>query len=56
MSASKKSQLKKRGYPLPAGVTRFEEGINFSIFARHATRVTLVIDYWPQGAGKPHPP
>lgn len=53
MSASKKSQLKKRGYPLPAGVTRFEEGINFSIFARHATRVTLVIDYWPQGAGKP---
>jgi glycogen operon protein len=46
-------KIRKRGYPLPAGVTLFEEGINFSIFARHATRVTLVIDHWPQAGGKP---
>lgn len=53
MTARKKIRIPKRGYPLPAGVTLFEEGINFSIFARHATRVTLVIDYWPHGAGEP---
>jgi isoamylase len=44
---------RKRGYPLPEGVTVFEEGINFSIFARHATKVSLVIDYPPEGAAKP---
>jgi len=30
-----------------------QEGINFSIFSRHATRVTLVIDHWPEGAKLP---
>jgi len=53
MSASKKLQIKKRGYPIPTGVTLFKEGINFSIFARHATRVTLVVEHLPQGADKP---
>lgn len=53
MSATEKAKIRKRGYPLPAGVTLFKEGINFSLFARHATRVTLVIDYLPKGAVKP---
>ncbi len=44
---------RKRGYPLPEGVTVFEEGINFSIFARHATKVSLVIDYQAEGAARP---
>ncbi len=44
-----KSQIRKRGYPLPAGVTSLKEGLNFSIFSRHATRVSLVIDYLPEG-------
>ncbi len=45
--------MKKRGYPLPAGVTLLKEGINFAIFSRHATRVTLVIDYLPPDDGLP---
>ncbi len=53
MSATKKLQIKKRGQPLPAGVTIFKDGINFSIFARHATRVTLVVEHLPQGVDKP---
>ncbi len=48
-----KSRIRKRGYPLPVGVTVLKEGLNFSIFARHATRATLVIDYLPQGATQP---
>ncbi len=44
---------RRRGYPLPEGVTVFEEGINFSIFARHATKVSLVIDCRPEGAAPP---
>jgi isoamylase len=50
MSRSKRLNIQERGSPLPGGVTRLEEGINFAIFARHATRVTLVIDHWPKGA------
>jgi glycogen operon protein len=48
MSIHKRLNIRKRGYPLPGGVTRFEEGTNFAIFSRHATRVTLVIDHWPK--------
>jgi isoamylase len=46
----------KRGYPLPGGVTLLKDGINFSIFARHASRVSLVVD--PEsddGRGKKNP-
>ena len=53
MSARNKLQISKRGYPLPGGVTHLKDGINFSIFARHATRVTLVVDHWPQRGGAP---
>ncbi len=35
----------QRGYPLPRGTTSFKDGINFSLFSRHATSVTLVIKY-----------
>lgn len=35
----------KRGYPLPLGVTILNEGINFALFSRHASQVTLVIDH-----------
>jgi glycogen operon protein len=53
MSTHKKFTIQKRGYPLPGGVTRFEEGTNFALFSRHATRVTLVIDYLPKGGKTP---
>ncbi len=53
MSSQKRPSIRKRGYPLPGGVTRLQEGINFAIFSRHATRVTLVIDHWPKGAKLP---
>ena len=33
-----------RGYPLPSGVTVLSEGINFTLFSRHATQVTLVLE------------
>jgi len=49
----KGSEMIKRGYPLPAGVTSLKEGINFSIFSRHATIVTLVIDHIPEGKSRP---
>ncbi len=53
MSSQKRTNILKRGYPLPGGVTRLQEGINFAIFSRHATRITLVIDYWPKNAKQP---
>jgi len=34
-----------RGYPLPRGTTTLKNGINFSIFSRHAQAVTLVVQY-----------
>jgi len=34
----------KRGYPLPLGVTALNEGMNFALFSRHATRVSLVLE------------
>ena len=33
----------ERGYPLPLGATVERGGINFAIFSRHATAVTLVL-------------
>jgi len=53
MSTQKRLNIRKRGYPLPGGVTSLHEGINFAIFSRHATRVTLVIDHWPKNAKRP---
>ena len=53
MAEKNKLRVQKRGYPLPAGVTILKEGINFSIFARHATKATLVIDHIPKGSAKP---
>lgn len=44
MSTNNLSKFRKRGHPLPGGVTVLKEGINFAVFSRHATRVTLVID------------
>ncbi len=42
---------KKVGFPLPGGVTLLQEGTNFAIFARHATKVTLVLDYFSSQDG-----
>lgn len=44
MSNKNSPWLIKRGHPLPLGVTVLNEGINFAIFSRHASRVVLVID------------
>jgi isoamylase len=52
MSRTNAQQMQKRGFPLPAGVTLLKEGINFAVFSRHATRVTLVIDFTPPGKRK----
>jgi len=40
-----------RGHPLPFGATRLPGGINFAVFSRHATQLTLVLN-WP---GDPAP-
>jgi isoamylase len=34
----------RRGFALPIGSTILSEGVNFSIFSRHAVAVTLVVD------------
>lgn len=36
-----------RGAPLPLGATHVSDGVNFSIFSRNATEVTLVL--WVSG-------
>lgn len=36
----------KRGHPLPLGVTVHQDGVNFSLFSRHADQVVLVVE-WP---------
>ena len=33
----------RRGHPLPYGASARREGVNFSVFSRHATAVTLVL-------------
>jgi isoamylase len=45
MSTSKNTSQCRRGHPLPMGVTILEEGINFSVFGRNASDVTLVVDF-----------
>jgi len=44
MSKKNFSLTTRRGFALPTGCTILGEGINFSIFSRHAEEVTLVID------------
>ena len=43
MIKEKKSPPVKQGYPLPSGATIQDNGINFTLFSRHASAVTLVI-------------
>ena len=33
----------RRGHPLPYGATARREGVNFSVFSRHATEMSLVL-------------
>jgi glycogen operon protein len=40
-----------RGYPLPFGATQRDGGINFAVFSRHATGMTLVL--FPPGETEP---
>lgn len=54
MSRTSQKVKQKRGYPLPPGVTIRKDGINFSLFARNASGVDLIIDistdtdlFWP---------
>jgi isoamylase len=44
--------IRRRGHPLPMGLTVLEEGINFSVFGRHASGVTLVVDFAAEGQGR----
>ncbi|MDO9042236.1 MAG: glycogen debranching protein GlgX [Desulfocapsaceae bacterium] len=44
MSKKKKTIPTSRGFALPTGCTILSKGINFSIFARHAQEVILVIN------------
>ena len=41
----------RRGHPLPYGSSARREGVNFSVFSKHATEVTLVL-FFP---GEPDP-
>ncbi len=40
----KKNFKFSRGFPLPFGTSKHHNGINFSIFSKHATSVTLICD------------
>jgi isoamylase len=44
MSKGKNQFATRRGFALPIGCTILGEGINFSIFSRHAESVTLVVE------------
>ena len=50
MSKQISAFVKKRGRPFPLGPTILPEGINFSLFSRHATAVTLVAEL-PEAGG-----
>ena len=50
-STSLLSDRIRRGHPLPIGATVHREGVNFSIFSRHATACSLVLF----DASKPEP-
>ena len=54
MSKTKLPFPVKRGYPLPLGVTVLNEGINFAIFARHATTVHLLVNFDGSSTEAPH--
>lgn len=41
----------QRGKPLPLGATKTPEGVNFAVFSRHATAVSLVL--FRKGQGEP---
>lgn len=41
--------IQKRGFPLPLGATVLQDGINFALFSRHASSVTLVVDIYENG-------
>ncbi len=43
MIKQKKNPSVKQGCPLPSGATPQDNGVNFTLFSRHATAVTLVI-------------
>jgi isoamylase len=43
MIKQKSSPALDRGFPLPGGATILDNGINFTLFSRHATAVTLII-------------
>ncbi|PIE73837.1 MAG: glycogen debranching enzyme [Deltaproteobacteria bacterium] len=49
---NKNNKTVQRGYPLPPGPSCHPEGINFSIFSRNATAVSLVIEYEDPNSGK----
>lgn len=53
MSKKKYSFSIKRGDPLPGGATALDRGINFAVFSRHATGVTLVIEIKAPGEDIP---
>lgn len=53
MSKKKYSFLIERGDPLPGGATALDRGINFAVFSRHATGVTLVIQIKDQDENHP---
>ena len=43
MIKEKNNFSSERGFPLPGGAVALEDGINFTVFSRHATAVTLVL-------------
>ncbi len=51
MSTTRTADIRRRGHPLPMGLTVLAEGVNFSLFARHATGVSLVVDFSPGPEG-----
>ena len=45
MSKQKNIFSSERGFPLPGGAVVLENGINFTLFSRHATAVSLVLQF-----------
>ncbi len=55
MIKKKNLPLLKRGHPLPNGISLLDNGVNFCLFSRHATGVTLIIQYSRDQNGTPPP-
>ncbi len=53
MSIAEDPFSRKSGSPLPLGATAMSEGVNFSLFSRHASQVILVIDLAEPVQGAP---